>query len=388
MRENMRATRSNVQRLVLAVSAALALTGTVVTSAGAVGLPPLPTGNLVANGDEGPLASPTGNHIVQIVGWAKVGGSLADPTVVVYGAPGFPTVAQSAAMAAGKMFFAGGPPRAGDNNGPGFTNAVMYQTFALPADAYPYINGGVVQITISGCLGGYADQGDYAWMEGGAHGYGDDRLPSDMQTIGPGPGERGNQTELLPRSVTATLPAGASLYTITVYFNRLSGAATYNDGYADKIEAHLSYVGTDPPPANCTAPAVPGGPSGGGGGSTGGSPTTQSGASMSGTNSAVPLTRGSKRIVLTKHYALLKLHCAARDLACRGSVSLKTGATKLGSALFKIAVGKTATVKVKLGPKARSKLRHLSRRQLSKLKIKATATIGAQKTTFTLGASH
>ena len=347
----------------------------------------LPTGNLVADGGEGSLFSPTGYQVVSLSPWSR---DPSNPTTtrVAYGTPGFPTKDQSAALGGGLTFLAGGPPPAADN---GTKNgSIIYETFPLPADAYADINAGIVQITISACLGGYADQGDYTEIDGGAHNYGDDRLPSDIGLPGPGAAERGNQTKLLPRAGTATLPPYASTYTLAVIFRRLSGANTYNDAYADNIEARLSYVGTTPPPANCTTPAAPGAPSGGGspGGGGGSTPTPQGGASLAGTNTAVPLTRASKRVQLTKHYALLKLHCAARDEACKGHVSLKTQSTTLGSATFRIAVGKSATIKVKLGPKARRRLAHLSKRQLAKLKIKATATIGAQKTTFTLGARH
>jgi hypothetical protein len=375
----MRATRSTVQILGFALAAAVAL-------AGATGSPaiaaPLPTDNLVRNGDEGPLVSPTGNDVVTtIVSWGRAPTSRT--TVVRYGAPGFPTTAQAAMMGAGQMFFAGGPSAAGDNNSSAFSEAEIAQTFLLPADAAPYVAAGGAQITISACLGGYADQDDYVSIDGGAHGLGDDRLPSDVSMAGPSATERHDETQLLPRSVTATLPPGASIYTVVVHFHRASGAFTYNDGYADKIEAHLSAVGSAPPEANCTAPQPPGSPVDT---SSGAPKVPDTAASVAGSNTAVPLTRAAKRIVLTKHYALLKLHCAARDEACRGTVTLRTKTTKLGSATFKIAIGKTATIKVKLGRRARGRLARLSRRQLAKLKITATATIGTQKTTFTLGA--
>jgi CxxC motif-containing protein len=93
-------------------------------------------------------------------------------------------------------------------------------------------------------------------------------------------------------------------------------------------------------------------------------------------------------VTLGRAYAKLKLRCVARDSNCKGSVSLKTRTARLGSARFKIASGKSATVKVKLKRSARKRLAHLSRKRLAKLKVIAIAKIGKETTRFTLGAKR
>jgi hypothetical protein len=57
----------------------------------------------------------------------------------------------------------------------------------------------------------------------------------------------------------------------------------------------------------------------------------------------------------------------AREVACRGSVTLKSGRTTLGTARFRVASGRTTTVHVKLKRKARALLQKKKR-----LKVKAT----------------
>jgi hypothetical protein len=376
----MRQTRTILQTLALAAAAVLAV------AAPASALAPLPTGNLVRNGDEANVVSPDGYLVASpLQTWARVP-SNSSVTRVLYGVPGFPTTAQAAEMGAGKMFFAGGPSTAADT-GPAFSDPLIWHPVIIPAEAQPYIAAGEVQITLSACLGGYANQDDYVSIDGGAHGFGEDRLPSDVSMSGPRAAERDFQTKLLPVSRTAPLPPGASAYTIVVHFHRASGQGTYNDAYADKIEARLSELGSTPPAPNCTAPRPPGGtvvaPSG-----TANANPTGAALSASGSNTAVPLTQAARRISLTKRYALVKLRCAARDEACGGTLTLNSAIAKLGSAKFAIAVGRTATIKVRLGTKARRALARLSARRLARLKITATARIGVQTTTFTFGAKR
>jgi hypothetical protein len=184
------------------------------------------------------------------------------------------------------------------------------------------------------------------------------------------------------------LPSTATIYMVIVHFYRESGKGTYSDGYADKIEAHLSPAGSSPPKANCTAPAPTPTPPGAPNAPSGTSAGPGSAAPSSATNTAVPLTQAARRVALTKRYALLKLRCAAHDEACRGTVTLRTKAARLGSARFEVAAGSTATIKVKLTTKARRMLARLSDRRVAKLEIAATAAIRTQRTTFTLGAKR
>jgi hypothetical protein len=68
-------------------------------------------------------------------------------------------------------------------------------------------------------------------------------------------------------------------------------------------------------------------------------------------------------------------------------VSLTTRLGKLGSARFEIAAGNVGTVTVKIARRMRHRLAALSRKRLARLKVTATARIGAETTTFTFGAA-
>ncbi len=102
----------------------------------------------------------------------------------------------------------------------------------------------------------------------------------------------------------------------------------------------------------------------------------------------MPLQRVGKKLKLDGKVAKLKLYCAARDAACRGTVSLRTKSSRLGSARFRIGVGKVGTVKVKIGRKVRRRLAALPRKRLARVKVVATARIGEATTKFTFGASR
>jgi hypothetical protein len=105
----------------------------------------------------------------------------------------------------------------------------------------------------------------------------------------------------------------------------------------------------------------------------------------------VPLTRASKRVVISlrRATAKLKLRCAARDAACKGTVSLTSSLGKLGPATrFTIAAGRVGTVTVRLGRTIRHRLAAVSHKRFARLKITATARIGAERSRFTFGASH
>ena len=107
------------------------------------------------------------------------------------------------------------------------------------------------------------------------------------------------------------------------------------------------------------------------------------------------------RLTLKGRYALVKLQCIQVG-TCRGSLSLattglpksqkasaaKTTQTKLGSARFSIPALQTRTVKVKLSRTLSKRLAALSARRLKRLKIVATATVGAKTTKFSLGATR
>src|SRR3954452_1405330 len=111
----------------------------------------VPPGNLLANpgADAGPGA-PDSVTVDPPAGWT-VEGSL---TAAQYGAPDFPTAADSAALGGGVNFFAGGPDSAA---------SAATQTVAVVAAAAE-IDAGGVTATVSGDFGGYADQNDGATL--------------------------------------------------------------------------------------------------------------------------------------------------------------------------------------------------------------------------------
>jgi hypothetical protein len=381
----MRTTRTIVQLLALTLVVAAGLA--TAAPAGADVLTP----NLVQNPGAEKGGSGLGGVVTTIPSWSRgpeFGSSRS--TVVDYGTAGFPTRAQAAALDGGSQFFAGGPFYGPDDNSVDYSEAVIGQDIAIPADVMNLVQSGGAQVTFSACLGGYADQDDYVEMKlyQTAVSFSYDRQPGEATITGPRAAGRGGTTALLPVSNTYNLPPTVTMMGIRLDFVRTSGAATYNDGYADNVSVRISTAGSVPPAPHCspdpstvpgggTTPAPPG-------------PTTPGGpkSSTGGTNTALPLARVGKRLKLQGGATKLKLRCVARDSACKGSVSLTTQLGKLGSAKFRIGAGKVGTIKVKIGRKMRHRLAALSRKRFAKLKITATARIGTETTKFTFGVTR
>lgn len=199
----------------------------------------VPSGNLVVN-----PGAEQGTAVTNNQAQAPPPGWFADQAItqVVYGSPGgFPAAPATGARA----FFAGGPG----------TNAVvaisMFQVVDVSAAA-TQIDRGTVRATLSALLGGFSTQTDdarasvqFASSNQEAANVGPPLL------IGPvTPTDRGNVTELLPRSTSALVPAGARIAYVTVTFTRPGGQG-YNDGYADNIA--LSLRDETPPAVHTTA---------------------------------------------------------------------------------------------------------------------------------------
>jgi hypothetical protein len=118
----MRPIRTVVQTLAIALAACLVAAG----SAGAEMRTLTP--NLVVNPGAELGSSGQGGVVTSIPGWTRedlIGSKLS--TVVDYGAPGFPTLAQGAALGGGSHFFAGGPADGHDDDTPAFSGAVLGQ---------------------------------------------------------------------------------------------------------------------------------------------------------------------------------------------------------------------------------------------------------------------
>ena len=85
------------------------------------------------------------------------------------------------------------------------------------------------------------------------------------------------------------------------------------------------------------------------------------------------LSLGTKAAKVKKNAFPLKLTCG-REAACAGTISVKSGKTKIGSARLRIAAGKSKTVKVKLNAKGRKLIRkRKSLRTLVTLRLKGQA---------------
>ena len=352
------------------------LLGVLAAPAGAV----IPQGNLLKNpgAEDGPAATNETEEFFPL-GWAQTPNP---PTPVRYGAPAFPTTADAAALGGGRNFFAGGPNRASStlSQNPDFSAAAAE------------IDAGRVQATISGCLGGYADQEDY--VEISVNFVGTREQTTARERIrGPSAAERGNATKLLPRGSTRGVPGDTRYAEFYVHFHRVTGGP-YNDGYADNLSLSLAPAGSPPPPPNCSAPG-PGAGAGSGsqGGVTGGGGTAGGGSAtaLGGTNTAVPLQRAARTLRLARGRLSLPLRCAARDgQSCAGRLSLSARlpgarrAVALGATGFAIPAAQTRTVKVRLRRSAARRLAALSSRRLRRLRVTASAEVSGARTTFSL----
>jgi hypothetical protein len=364
------------------VPLALALCLVFAGSAGAA----IPTGNLLANpGAEDGQASSNGTDVFRPPGWDM--SARAQTTAVVYGAPGFLTAAQGVSLAGGRSFFAGGPPEEPDSSG-----WVMAQDVSLPADVRQEVATGVVQATVGGCLGGFGDQDDHIEVNASVSG---SNFPQQFlfDTFkGPDAKARNNRTDLLPRSITAVLPAKTEKITVDITFQRTSGS--YNDAYADNLSLILSPAGSTPPAPNCTgttptppAPAPGPGPGPAPAPAPGPLPLTPPGGPA-----VTPflISKGSGGATVRSGRVGVSLTCGAHDTACTGNLRLtvprlaRGSSVTLGSKAFTIAAGRTATVNVSLGRRAKARVNRLSARQLRRLRVTATVTMGGVSSRFTL----
>jgi hypothetical protein len=345
----------------------------------------IPPGNLLANpGAEDGTATPDGYDIYRPPGWDM--SAKATITSVAYGAPGFFTAEQGVAFGGGRSFFAGGPPNNGNSSA-----FVMVQDVTLPPEVRGDVAAGTVQATVGGCLGGFADQDDLvevsATYSGGGLG---DQFLFSPNFKGPDAQARGKRTDLLPRAITAQLPKAAEKITVRFDFQAKSGS--YNDAYADNLMLVLRTAGTTPPVPACAAPTAPGG----GGPAPAPAPPAGPGPVIFapgavGTGPAVTtllVSQGSGKAMVRSGRVGVSLKCAAHDTPCKGSVRLivpalpHASSVTLGSKAFSIAPGKTATVKVSLGRRAKARVNRLSARQLRRLKVTAKVTSGTASGQF------
>jgi hypothetical protein len=351
----------------------------------------IPPGNLLANpGAEDGTATPDGYDIYRPPGWEM--SQKATITSVAYGAPGFFTAEQGAAFGGGRSFFAGGPPNNGNSS-----EFVMFQEITLPAEVRGDVAAGTVQATVGGCLGGYANQNDLVEVSAAYSGTGlGEEFLFSPNFKGPDAAARNNQTDLLPRAITAQLPKTAE--TIRVRFDFQAKSGSYNDAYADNLMLVLSTAGTPPPAPSCGTSLPPGGggpapvPAPGPAPAPGPGPLIFAPGPVAPGPAVTPflVSEGSSKATLRSGRVGVSLKCSAHDTPCRGSVRLSVpdlpaaSSVTLGSKAFTIAAGKTATVNVALGRRARARVNRLSAKQLRRLKVSARVTLGKATGKFTL----
>ena len=319
----------------------------------------LPQGNLILNGD-GEVGAAAGDEVFKRCAPEWNCYAPDNPTLVRYGTTTFPTRGESARIGGGKSFFAGGPD---------IERASAAMSAELAAAAVE-IDAGAAAATLSACLGGWQHQDDYAQLTlqfftepeaGGSF------FPA-QQVIGPKAAARGNKTKLLPVAKTVQVPPGARSAVILLTAQRVRGL--YNDGYADNLSLTLGpSPGPAPPASSCLAPA--------GGTSSGAGAVTN------------VLSIGKSARIGADGRARISVTCNSRHVKrCAGkvSVSLVRGATssarrRRGTTRYSIASLKKRTIKVTLRRSDARRVRRLSRRQLSKrrLKVRTTTTVGSAK---------
>jgi hypothetical protein len=180
--------------------------------------------NLLSNGGaEAGEASTDGYTVVAVPKWTSQG----DFTVVLYGAPAFPTLDSPGPANRGMQFFSGGP-----NNAQSSVSRTL-NLKPLAAD----IDAGSLRSTLSGYLGGYAAQNDHADLAVTYF----DAAGAELGTLSlvtVTAADRANTTGLIKRKAVGDVPVGARSARVTLLMTRTEGS--YNDGYADVLSLILS----------------------------------------------------------------------------------------------------------------------------------------------------
>jgi hypothetical protein len=206
-----------------------------VLAAGALAAAPaadaaLPAGNLVLNpgAEDGPGAS-DGSTVIPPPSWTTTG----TLTALQYGADGgsnpFPSFAVRDAIGGGANFISGG-------TGGGSTGTQTYDV----SGAAPEIDARGVVANLSGYLGGFEAQPDNAEVDAAFL----DGSGTILGSVSIGPVTEADragqpeQTTLLPRSASASVPAGTRAIRLTLTTRRLAGSR--NDGYADNLSLTLA----------------------------------------------------------------------------------------------------------------------------------------------------
>lgn len=198
------------------------------------------TPNLLANpGAEADGGATDATSIIPIPSWE----TTSTFTAVQYGAPEFPTPAESARIGGGANFFAGGP---GDVVSTA-TQAVDVSSRAATIDS------GREQLTLGAWVGGFAAQDDFATVSAVSRSATGAELGRTV-VGGVRAADRGGQTSFRFRSATAPVLAGTRSIEVVITATRTAG--TYNDGYVDNVSLTLG-AGTPAPVVGVSVNVAP-----------------------------------------------------------------------------------------------------------------------------------
>jgi hypothetical protein len=190
--------------------------------------------NLITNpgAEAGTCSTNTGGQeVVPVPGWTPTVGGF---TCTVYGTGAFPGHADPGPPDRGDNFFNGGPTN--------FSNG--RQTIGL-GSFVPDIDSGALSFTLSGWLGGFSTQGDFALLFARFLDVNDVEL--GVFSIGPvTTSDRGSQTGLFFRFLDGAVPVGARSVQLDLAMTRLQGIS--NDGYADNLSLVLYPTSAIPEP--------------------------------------------------------------------------------------------------------------------------------------------
>ncbi len=350
----------------------------------------IPQGNLLKNGDgEAGTAVTDGTSHSCPQAWTCTTNPDNNQTLARYGSQlYFPSVAESARIGGGNDFFIGGPA-----SSTGLSHQeVDLSAAALDIDSVPISGDGGVQYTLGGCLGGKDGDTDQAyvqltWVKGDGMSNG-----FSPAVVGPTAAERNNQTKLLPRSVTGTIPTDTRSVIVHLQMSRYNGI--YNDATADNLSFRLGPIpGPAPEAPPCLVPSGDGsggggsggGGSGGGGSGGGGSGGGGSGGGGSGGGGGNELTNNILAFAGTAKVgangkARIRITCNTVEVKrCRGTLSVSLAKAtnsaarkkvKLGRASYSIPSGKRRTVTVRLRRPDAKTIANFSSKRLAKRRLK------------------
>lgn len=198
--------------------------------------------NAIVNpGAEAGTGSASGNDVETVPGWTTTDNF----TVAQYGASAAPVVAPGPGF--GTNFFSGGPGGTffqGAFGGPTYSDQASQ--FIDVSNVAGLVDGSQVTFSMSGYFGGYLNQNDSASMYATFFDGSNTSLGTSTVIGGFNSTARNGQSVLLFDSTGGLIPVGTRSVEITLVMTKVEGY--YDDGYAD----NLSFVATDPPPANAT----------------------------------------------------------------------------------------------------------------------------------------